>query len=233
LEQRSFLSEPPQQTGKDPDMRQPLSGLLYPAVFALFLSTGLPAQASLVQWSYDWNRSPAVVLAGTGGVTLTNEPGASAAGPSDVVATNLKVFSSANPASPDHLSPTPYTLSLALTDTASHASSVLTFTGTLSGTFSSGSAHVMNAFTGTTTQSVVLGGNTYTVTMGSYSPPGPPSATNSGSISAHVDVMPGKGGGPNKTPEPSTMVLACLGVSVIGLSSWKRMRRRPDALRLA
>jgi hypothetical protein len=204
------------------------SGFLYPAAIALLLGTGLTAHAGLVNWSYDWSRTPAVVLAGTGGVTLTNEPGASAAGSSDIVATNLKVFSSADAATPDHLSPTPYTLTMVLTDSASHASTTLNFAGMLSGTFSLGSAHIANSFVGPTSATVVLGGNTYSVSMGSYSPPGPPSGSNSGSISAHVDVVAGTNGGGGHvsgTPEPSTMVLGGLGLGFMGLVSWRKRRR--------
>jgi hypothetical protein len=207
------------------------SGFLYPAAIALLLGTGLTARASLVAWSYDFDRTPAVVLAGTGGVTLTNEPGATAAGSSDIVATNLKVFSSADASSPDHLSPTPYTLTLSLTDTASHASTTMTFHGMLSGTFSAGSAHILNSFTGATMLTAVLGGNTYAVNLGAYSPPGPPSASNSGSISAHVTVTPaGNHGGhggppPSTTPEPATAIMAGLGLGFVGLASWRKRRR--------
>jgi hypothetical protein len=219
-----------------------VSGLLYPAAIALVFGTGLTARADLVHWSYDFDRSPTVVTGGTGGITLTNEPSGHAAGNSDIVATNLKVFSSADPTSPDHLAPSKYTLTLALTDDASHQSATLSFTGTLSGTYSSGSASVKNMFTGLTMQTVTLGGNLYMVTMGPYSPPGPPSATLAGSIAAHVDVRPGQGGGNpppggggnpppvNHSPEPSTFVLAGLGMAGLGLVSFGRWRRKLPAV---
>jgi hypothetical protein len=214
-------------TGKDAQMKNG-SGLLYPVALAVLLSTGLTARASLVQWSYDWDRSPSVLLAGTGGVTLTNEPGASAAGSSDVVVTNLKVFSSATATAPDTLTNGAYTLTLKLTDIASQQSTLLTFKGMLSGTFSSGSAHITNVFVGGISQTVTLGGNSYTVNLGAYSPPGPPTASNSGSLSAHINVVAGGshgggGGGPPATPEPSSAVLAGLGV--LGLICWGRWRR--------
>ena len=69
-----------------------------------------------------------------------------------------------------------------------------------------------------------LGDNNYTVTIRSYSPPGPPSASNYGSIAAHVDVTTLTPGQFN-TPEPSTMVLSCLGLSFFGAASWRKRRQ--------
>ena len=57
-----------------------------------------------------------------------------------------------------------------------------------------GSAYVV-ATGSPTVQALTLGGNKYTVTIGPYSPAGPPSASNAGSIAAHVDVVPGDGVG--------------------------------------
>ena len=69
------------------------------------------------------------------------------------------------------------------------------------------------------------------VTLTNYTPPGPPNASNAGSISAHVTVTPGNGhtsgGG---TPEPSTLVLSCLGLGFAGLASWRKRRRSLAAM---
>jgi hypothetical protein len=199
------------------------SGFLYPAAIVLLLGHGLSARAELVTWLYDFDRTPSFLTSGTGGVTLTNEPGALAAGSSDIVATNIKVLSLAPASHPDILVNGAYTLNLTLTDTASHASTTLIFHGILSGTFSSASSHILNAFTGATTQAATLGGNFYSVVLNGYSPPGPPTAANSGSISAHVTVRPGEN--IHHTPEPSTMVMAGMGFGFVGLVSWGRRRR--------
>jgi hypothetical protein len=194
--------------------------------FAWLLLAGA-AQASLVPWSYNWTPSSSAVLSDSGlsKITLTNEPTGTAVGTSDVVATNLKVVSSVDPNTPDTFTAKGYSLALSLTDTTSHATGTLTFSGAFSGTVSGQSSHITNAFTSAVTQSIVLGGNTYTVTIGPFTPPGPPSASNSGSISATalVSVSNGGGGG-NNTPEPATMTLAGLGLAGMSLAGWRKRR---------
>src|SRR5262245_42621629 len=91
------------------------------------LAAGTQARADLIWWGYNWERSPAAVLAGTGGVSFTNEPLKAAVGSSDIVATNLKVFSTAAATAPDVLSGSTgmYTLTLTITDNASGMSGSL------------------------------------------------------------------------------------------------------------
>ena len=198
--------------------------LLVPA-FALLLGAGARARADQVQWTYNWDRSPVSVLSdsGNGSVLFTNEPTKQAVGSSDTVATNLKASSLAASSHPDTLTSSgAYKLTLTLTDTTSGQSGVLSFLGKLSGTFSKDNANITNAFTGALTGTLTLGKNTYTVTIGPYSPPGPPSASNFGSIAAHVDVQPGVVVA--KTPEPTSLVLGCVGLSLAGVSSWRKRR---------
>jgi hypothetical protein len=191
------------------------------------------ARADLVPWSYNWTPNTLAIQSdspGTSKLTLTNEPAGSATGSSDIVATNIKVVSTAKPDSPDHFTHQAYRLTLTLTDNASKATGNLVFTGTFDGTVSGQSSHVMNTFTGQTTQSIVLGGNTYTITIGPYTPPGPPSSANAGSISATAKVS--TTGSSSGSPEPSSMLLAGLGVSLLGGASWWK-RRKKVALRCA
>jgi hypothetical protein len=211
-------------TGKEPPMKLP-SGFVYPVAVALFFGGAVTVHADVITWSYQWDRSPLAVGAGTGGVGFTNENLAHAAGPSDIVATNLSVFSSANPATPDFISSGGYSLKLTLTDDASHAQGIFTFTGQLGGTISSASAQVTNTFTNATTQAQTLGGNLYTVTIGPYTAPGPPMSTNLGAIAAHVDVRAGSTPSTQSNPEPSTLLLGGLGTAFLGfisLSQWRR-----------
>jgi hypothetical protein len=35
---------------------------------------------------------------------------------------------------------------------------------------------------------------------------------------------PSQGGGPSSTPEPSTLVLSCLGLSFLGVKAWRKRR---------
>jgi hypothetical protein len=193
-----------------------------------------------------------------GGVTLSNEPTKNATGSSVVVMTNLHVFSAAPPTAPDVFSSQTgfWKTQLILTDSASGASATANFSGKFTGNFSGGtvvggtlqggSANIGNIFDPQTV-SFKLGNFNYTVSLlipdpitgnlvPGYTPPGPPGASNGGAISAYVTVTTGDstGGGPgiSSVPEPSTMLLAGLGLSFGGFAAW-RTRRRRGALALA
>jgi len=119
-----------------------------------------------------------------------------------------------------------YSLSLDLRDIASGASGTLTFQGQLGGSFDGGTMGITNAFLGSTTQSLTLGKNVYTVTIGPFVPPpgwgDPPySQEPPGSISASISVQPVT----SATPEPSSLLLACLAVPPLGLARWLRRRK--------
>ena len=84
-------------------------------------------------------------------------------------------------------------------------------------------------------QSATLGGHVYSVSLGSFAPPGPPTASNAGSISAHVGVdevpdppPPGPPGPTGNAPEPSTLLLSCLGLSGLAMAGWRKWRARRD-----
>src|SRR5262249_10852271 len=133
------------------------------------------------------------------------------------------------------------TFTLVLTDTASKQAATMKFNGFFSGTVSATSANIGNTFTAPLSQTATLGGHVYTVNLGNYAPPGPPTASNAGSIRAHVGVAQfsppspppppppptGSGGGgtpsPN-APEPSTLLLSCLGLAGLGLAGWRKRR---------
>jgi hypothetical protein len=214
------------------------SASLFTAALAVMLFAQSHACANFVPWTYNWARSPISITAdspGTGGLTLTDQPLGHATGSSDIVATNIRTFSSAPRTNPDKITAKPYTLSLFLQDDASGASAALVFHGAFSGTLSSSSANITNVFSGSLSQTVALGKHTYTVNIGPFAPPGPPSASNAGTISAHVlvDEDPGTGGGGGgggtggggtpHAPEPSTLLLSFLGLSGLGAGAWRRI----------
>jgi hypothetical protein len=197
----------------------------------LLLLAGTPAWASPtptdVNWSYNFTPTNTILTSGTGtgSISLSNQPNVNATNSSDVVVTNLRLSSTAGTGSPDSFNNTAWQVKLQLTDLASGNSTTMTFSGMFNGTFSAANANVTNTYTGQTTQTWTApgSGNTYTVTMGSYTPPGPPTGPNSnaGSISAHVTVGPQIS---SHAPEPSTLVLSFLGLGFAGFASRRKRR---------
>jgi len=109
-----------------------LGGLALALLFALPTA----GRADLIAWSYNWSRSPSEIHAdspGTGKITLTDESQHNAVGDSDVVATNMRTFSDALPAQPDHFTNAPYSLTLTLKDQVSGQTGSMTFTGEING----------------------------------------------------------------------------------------------------
>lgn len=193
------------------------------AALLWLLTFGSDARADLIQWSYNWSRSPDEVFAdspGTGKITLTDEGLRDAIGSSDIVATNIRAYSSASPETPDNFTAKPYALALYLLDHASGVSSTLTFSGQFDGTLSALSSNIKNTFTNAVTQSIVLGNDRYTATIGAYTPPGPTGASTTGSISAHATVT--VEAIIRDVPEPGTLTLAALALPVLGAAAWRR-----------
>jgi len=190
----------------------------------VLLAVGPAARADLVPWSYNWTPSTDKVLSDTGmsHLTMTNEKVGTATDSTDIVATNIKTVSTADPKTPDTFTAKAYTLTLTLIDEASKQSGTLAFTGEFNGTASVKSAKIANTFTGLITQVLVLGGNTYTVTIGPFTPPGPPGSSNAGSISAFAEVVVNPNTG--EEPEPSSLVLAGLGLAGLGSRFLRRKR---------
>jgi hypothetical protein len=203
--------------------RVPVYGI---ALMAL-LGGAASVRADPIQWSYNWSSSPGTVYADssqtsyialTTGSILQN-----AAGDSDIVATNLRTYSTASPAAPATFTAKTYTLSLFLQDQQSGQSGTLMFTGQFDGTLSELSSNIQNTFTGATTQSVQLGSNIYTATIGPYSPPGPTNSSNAGSISAFAQVTVSSIV-IQDVPEPSSLLLAFLAAPLAGLALRRRRR---------
>lgn len=214
-------------------MRRSCAPFLLLVLLALALAPLQATRADPIGWTYDW--TPGVLsldadVPGTGTIAFSDSAPGSAAGSTDIVTTNLTTLSTAPVDAPDQLSDGPYSLTLTLTDDASGESGSLVFGGILSGDWSSGHANIANAFKGDTTQGLELGDNLYSVTIGPYSPPGPPTSDNAGSISAFVSVEPlvtVEDPPIESVPEPSTALLAGLGLSVLGGHAWWRRRPRP------
>jgi hypothetical protein len=197
---------------------------------AVLLLAGASARADLIQWGYNWTPSGNNVAAdggGTGHLGLTNAPSNAAAGTSNTVITNIRAFSTAPTATPDVFTHANFSFTLSLQDIASQQTGTVTYSGFFSGTLTANNANIQANFTSPSTQTLTLGGNTFTVTLGTYSPPGPPGATNAGSLNALVTVTPGDNGGghTSSTPEPSTLVLIGFAFPCLALANRRRRNR--------
>lgn len=199
-------------------------------VLLLLLLTNTSARADLI-WSYNWEPSTGKVYANGGGsgyLKLTDEPSHTATGSSNTVVTNIQAVSTAPYNTPDTFNKAPVSFALQLQDLASKATDTLTFSGQFSGIMSGNYSNVQFALTSPMSETVTLGGNKFTVAIGTYTPPGPPGVVNSGSLNALVTVTPssGGGGGIASTPEPATLSLACLAFPFVGLCGWRKRKTK-------
>jgi hypothetical protein len=214
-------------------MYRTLTALALALGFVLSSAQASPLPPDQVQWKYNWVPGQASVVsdnAPVGSITFTNELPTFATGSSDIVATNLRVASTLPAATPNFLVANgAYTLNLTIEMMEGSVlySGTHTFSGKLSGTFSSEHALVKNMFNPGpgTTHVFQLGSYDFTVTMNAYTPPGPPSQVQTGSISARVEVTL-RDGPPDisDVPEPGSLVLGGLALSMLGGVAWRKRR---------
>jgi hypothetical protein len=226
------------------EMKHSLS--MFAAALALALTATAQSQANPFSYTYNWSASPIAIAAGTGGVTLTDENPVTTTVQTDTAATNITVFSAAPTSSPDVI-PTPaggsnYTLAVTLTDSLGTGTGTITFTGLLLGKLTHDSSNLTNTITGVTDGigthpgqtfgSVVVDGFVYTVSYNGFAAPGPEAQHNQGAISFHIAYAVEVSGGPT-APEPSSMVLGCLGLMFFGGIGYRARRRKADLLNAA
>lgn len=178
-------------------------------------------------------------------------------GPSDIVATNLQV-SAPNDGVTYTLPSTNFTLGLQLTTLAPGANpstANLTFGLTAGGTFGYGGANTLWSFAAdpysgplpagvqlatpsspfVSEQKVSLGGDVYDITAYAVNPPGPAgdNGTNGpyGSIVFHVtpEIPGNNGGAASQLPEPSSILLSCLGGLSFAGAAWRKRFARARA----
>jgi hypothetical protein len=223
-------------------MKRSLS--LFAAALALALTATTQSRADQLSYTYNWTASPIAIAAGTGGVTLTDESAVTTTLPTDTAATNITVFSAAPTTSPDVI-PTPaggnnYSLAVTLTDNGGTGHGTVSFTGLLLGQLTHDSSNLVNTITsstddsgthlGATSGSVTFDGTKYTVTYNGFAAPGPEAQHNVGSISFHISFGTPISSG---APEPSSMVLGCLGLSFLGGVVLRARRRKAELLKAA
>lgn len=230
------------------------SASVFACALTAFLFTGSSARAGFVEFSYNFtpvnpttgNTVLSTVYSNTtNGTTaskikLTNEPANPLAVSSDVVAMSYQVESDApanNPdtfvdAGPGGVSNGAFLLRMNVVDSDSGASLLppIDFAGRFYGTVSKFSADIDIAWDEdyTVPQTFVLGNNEYSVWFERYSsPPTPNGSTLPGSITFHIDARPLD---VQKVPEPTSMALGCIGLSVLGLAGWRKRRQLKAAV---
>jgi hypothetical protein len=200
-------------------------------IAALSLLGASQARADRVDFSYRWGISPGAVLTGgKGRVSLAlAHPGTGTAtlGAADSAVTpaaTVTTSSSATALNPDHFSTT-YSLTVHLTDTASGASGDLTYSGATTGTLTATTSSLTNVFATPLTQQLTLGKYVYSLTIDPSPADLPsPGAQATTLLDALVTVTPGSQ--THGTPEPSSLLLAAVAASLLGLADRRRRRRR-------
>jgi hypothetical protein len=184
-----------------------------------------------ISWSVNFAQSTQTISSDTGQSQVTLNIAAPVNGQNNatVVAPTMTVQSTALDGHPDTFTHRNYQYNMALTDSGSGASTVLSVSGYIQGTASQHSQNVQDVLTGVTSfPNMTLGPNIYNVNVaggmtpavaGSAPPvtaPAPAPAVAAGA------EPPGSQSQPAQTPEPSSLVLAGLGIA--GLLRWRRKR---------
>ncbi len=200
-----------------------------------------PTRAEPVRLSFSSPSNEVVFPDGaTGGISFPNTAVAPLTGDGAIVATKLMSWSIAPESSPDSVTNLPYRFALAVRDEVTGEAARLSFEGTLSGSFWRTGSDLENRFTGSGSQSVVLGGSLVTVAVTDFDAPTGYGEQFAGSISARVTVTDPPGEGDPTlvaTPEPGSVVLALLGLTAIatrrGLRCAQTGRLQSPAVRRA
>ena len=236
-------------------MQRSLATLLAAALAAVFITAG-GARAEDFPWSYSGTGTTIFNNNNSAQSSSINVTGTSggATGDSGIVIFNLSTDSTATLGAPDSFNKVPYNLSLTLGDTNSLGKPTSTGTVKFQAQFSAQKVSKesflspVNKWLGPTEQFVILGSadtgfRKYTVDILSFTPPGKPNS-GLGSIYAEVHITPvsgnpggsgdgggsngGGGGGGNAAPEPTSLILAGLGLPVVGIY-WRRRKNQAVA----
>ncbi len=203
------------------------------ALLVLMVVATCQIRADYLNWTYTATfQVPGITVNtpsnGGGTVTLTDYASPQPGGTSIAVQAYETASSATTPISFNNLK---YDLALQITDSATHDSGTLHFTGSLTGTLTATTSTIVDSFTPVTSNSLTLDGHTFTVKMPTVTlaPPTSPQANIMASVSV-TSPGGGTGGTPppppsNGTPEPTSLLLGSLGISILGIGRWWKCRR--------
>jgi len=146
--------------------------------------------------------------------------------------TKVYSWSVATETNADRVTDLPYRFGVELRDDLSSQTALLSFQGTLSGRFWRTGSELTTTFVGDTVQSAELGGREYEIRLSGFDAPTGYGEAGGGMIRANVrlldggspDAGPDSPSGENlQTPEPTTAVIALVGLPVV---AWVRSARR-------
>ena len=230
---------------------------LFATTVALALAASTPSQADPFQYSYNWTVDTNLIGASQrGGVVLTSNGGGTTNVTIDTAAANVTWFSSATSSNPEALAPPPpsgprspygtgfpsgpgnnYLLTVTVGDgVVGDPTGTITFGGFIGGSLTHDSANLGNTIIGVSdgtgshwrqTFGVIdVDGTQFTVSYNGFTNP---TLANPGAISFHIEADPQVAGGPT-APEPSSMVLCCLGLMVLGGVAYRVRQRKAEFL---
>jgi hypothetical protein len=243
------------QMERMPEMKKSL--VLLGAALATLLLAGPSVYADSIPWGYSAapttifnNNVPQPPGTGTSSILMAGSSGV-ASGNSGIIIYNVTATSTATDAAPDGFSSVPFNLAVTLTDIKGTASLSATAKPSdvvnFSGLFNASNVTTkslfpgVNSWTSPVTATVKLGSddtgwNFYKVTVfdpvllpNSFTPPGQPGGA-PGSIEAIVEINPPDGSGeipPTATPEPTSLVLAGLGLPLVVLLRRRMKKGQP------
>jgi hypothetical protein len=194
--------------------------LIGAVVLCGLLVSGSRAQADLIVWTERSFAKPVVLPAtgpGKGAVVVVSDPFPSAHlhGTSTIPVARLFAFSNDTTKTPQILKDVPITLTLKIHDLTQKLNGSVTFTGEVSGTLTDKKTNVTLTWN-SPTERLHLGKYWYDVTLHPLDPGGPRKTGYVGTVFATVKV--------HHNPEPSSLVLAALGVPVFMFFGWRRWR---------
>src|SRR5262249_15023840 len=123
----------------------------------------------LINWSFSWSPATQTLPAttGPGKITLSSVSGSIQSQSGDLVGLAAATATFSPGSAPSHFSHVAFNLGLTLTDSASHQSGSLTFSGFFDGDLS-GSSKPGLTLNSPTQGSLTLGGNVYNVSVGPF-----------------------------------------------------------------